>query len=273
MTSTEQDVAALPHWAAVPFPREAEERGPTRSGKAYSGHQPVQVPAELVEDLGLEELATFVRLTLWHQRGERATMERLADELWSGKISRAAMWVAELECRSLVITSSRYHALLEDLYPEMYKQRLTREARDEAYAERAERQRAERESRSASRAERERVAQAALAAHWNRYLPTEPDGSWVGPWPLEGSPRPPRGQAVVYILFGSLGRAVYAGSTDNFEQRTKAHLSGGKHWTSWVAMPYPDREKAYEAEGAYLAEYMPHLNVQGPQLRRKKVTR
>lgn len=95
------------------------------------------------------------------------------------------------------------------------------------------------------------------------------DGGWGGPWPLGSAKRPPRGQSVVYVLFGHTGRAVYVGSTDNFLARMKAHQASGKKWNSWIAIPCASREEAYEVEAEYLTEYMPHLNVQGP--RQKKV--
>jgi GIY-YIG catalytic domain-containing protein len=270
MSATAEEVHL--HWAAVPFPRPDERGAPTRSGVYWGpGDRPIQIPGHLVEELGFEELITFARLTLWHDRKEASNMRRLADEVWYGEMERAAMWVSQLQERGLVVCSETYQRGLETLYPEMREQRLKREGREQAARELAERREQEQERRDKARAEQERrreqEREQALMRSGISHEPTEEDGSWIGPWPLVDEPRPPKGQAVVYVLFSARGRAVYVGSTDNFLARMKAHQASGKRWTTWTALPCADREEAYDVEAEYLDEYMPQLNVQGPQRR------
>ena len=255
------------HWAAVPFPRETDS-DLDLNASSYSSGKPVQIPAELVERLGIEYLVLFTRMSYWHQRGEGYDWRRVAEVMcWGNDTERLVPWIAGLQQMGLVTTTDRLRRRMEEMYPEYYEREAEREARNE-------RLRVERDERQTQRAERGWMRQAGLAADARRaieiecHTPNEPDGSYSGAWPLIATTaRPPRDLAVVYVLRNLRGRAVYVGSTDNFGARLKAHQASGKTWATWTALPCADRQEAYEVEEQYLAEYMPHLNVPGPQRR------
>lgn len=112
---------------------------------------------------------------------------------------------------------------------------------------------------------------------WNRLMPVKvelmvarrtqdphhapgPDGTWSGAWPLDGHAYPPRGQAVVYVLFDNDNTPCYVGSTSGLLTRLRRHSSEDKQFTHWVAHPCPDREAAYRLEDRLLREHTPYLN-------------
>lgn len=81
---------------------------------------------------------------------------------------------------------------------------------------------------------------------------------WSGPAPLDLAPRPPDGQAVVYVLYQD-AEPVYVGSTYKFAGRLRGHR-GDKTFNRWIAYPCADREAAYQLEERLLAEHLPTLN-------------
>lgn len=81
---------------------------------------------------------------------------------------------------------------------------------------------------------------------------------WSGPAPLGLAPRPPDGQAVVYVLYAD-AEPVYVGSTFKFANRIRLHRQD-KAFTRWIAYPCRDRGAAYQLEERLLAEHMPGLN-------------
>jgi predicted GIY-YIG superfamily endonuclease len=102
------------------------------------------------------------------------------------------------------------------------------------------------------------------------YRPNDPQsGGWVGTFSTEGlkfnespisRPRPSNGQAVVYVLYGPDLSPIYCGSTCHFHNRLKWHQSDGKVFVAWRAVPYDDRESAYQAEDRLLKESCPPRN-------------
>jgi hypothetical protein len=80
--------------------------------------------------------------------------------------------------------------------------------------------------------------------------PNGPGGHcWTGITPIgPDEPRPPVGLPVVYVLYGSDGQPIYAGSTDNFHRRLNSHIRDGKLPWTWMAYPCDTREQAYEIE-------------------------
>lgn len=92
-------------------------------------------------------------------------------------------------------------------------------------------------------------------------IPNGPVGSWLGEAPLRvGEPAPPRGIAVVYVLFDCGNEPVYVGSTDDFRTRLRVHLSEKPGVCRWAAYPCRDREHAYEVEDRVLKECKPRMN-------------
>jgi hypothetical protein len=227
------------------------------------------ISATMIERLGPEEMITYLRIALWHERREVSNLQRLADEVWFRDLWRAEQWINALERRGLITdVEGRFRA---QYGPEMFAewQRRKHEQRDAQFEREVLAGKAWVNARKVGRLEQasQTVASPRIAVPTE---PTEEDGSWVGEWPLpDSAARPPKGQSVVYVLYGKRDRAVYVGSTDNFQVRMKAHQAGGKRWNSWTAFPCADREEAYEVEAEYLDEYMPQLNVQGPQRRKE----
>jgi hypothetical protein len=95
------------------------------------------------------------------------------------------------------------------------------------------------------------------AGHLN--APNGPNGTWQGGVPDRGSPAPPRGQSVVYVLFDASNTPIYVGSTYTFRARLNTHLKD-KPVASWTAFPCRNREHAYELEDLLLKQYKPTLN-------------
>lgn len=96
-----------------------------------------------------------------------------------------------------------------------------------------------------------------LAHHWPA---NGPGGSWEGPWPLAGGPRPRNGASVAYVLFDAANVPCYVGSTHDFGTRLHRHETDGKEFTFWRAHPCADRDAAYALESRLLAEHKPYLN-------------
>jgi hypothetical protein len=94
-----------------------------------------------------------------------------------------------------------------------------------------------------------------------QHHPNNPGGSWTGDVDLQaGDPRPPKGKAVVYILFNRANSPVYVGSTGNFPARIKRHLIEKPETKRWTAYPCVDRDHAYALEVRMLREYRLPLN-------------
>ncbi|MEU7855201.1 hypothetical protein [Nonomuraea sp. NPDC049141] len=92
-----------------------------------------------------------------------------------------------------------------------------------------------------------------------RHTPSS-DGTWSGAWPLDGHAYPPRGQAVVYVLFDGGNVPCYVGSTSGLIARLQRHANEGKRFNHWIAHPCADREAAYRLEDRLLREHKPYLN-------------
>lgn len=94
-----------------------------------------------------------------------------------------------------------------------------------------------------------------------RHRPNE-EGAWSGESPLgQRAPRPPDGQAVVYVLFDHENVPCYVGSTEKFKQRIDTHTrDASKPFVRWAAYPCPDREAAYVLEDRLLRAHKPYLN-------------
>lgn len=106
--------------------------------------------------------------------------------------------------------------------------------------------------------------------HLRLHRPNDPQsGGWVGAFSTEGlkfnespisRPRPPKGQPVVYVLYGPDLAPIYCGSSQNFHERLKWHEGDGKKFVAWRAIPYATREEAYLAEDRLLKQSCPPLN-------------
>lgn len=207
---------------SIPFPMPALEM--------HARTFPVMtIGFELVEHLGLEEMATWLRLAMWQKLGEASSLQRLADELWFGDLQRAETWVNALAAKGLIRNGAAYAQALEEI-------RLFEAAQLPEPPRRA-----------------------------DRHEPND-DGTWSGPWPMTYDTNyPPRLQPVVYVLFND-NTPVYVGSTANFRERMKQHHRD-KKWTRWTAHPCSTRDEAYRVEAAFLEVFQPALNAQGPQNR------
>lgn len=94
------------------------------------------------------------------------------------------------------------------------------------------------------------------------------NGVWTGHRPLQGGEHyPPTDQSVVYVLFDTQNVPIYVGSSGNVSARFAQHHADGKRFAAWIAHGCRDRAEAYEMESRFLRQYMPPLNVQGPQRR------
>jgi hypothetical protein len=106
--------------------------------------------------------------------------------------------------------------------------------------------------------------------HLRMHRPNDPQsGGWVGTFNTEGlkfnespisRPRPPKGQPVVYVLYGPDFAPIYCGSSQNFHERLKWHQGDGKKFVAWRAIPYATRAEAYLAEDRLLKQSCPPLN-------------
>lgn len=92
--------------------------------------------------------------------------------------------------------------------------------------------------------------------------PNGPNGTWVGEYPISGgSPCPPPGTSVVYILYDRNNSPIYVGSTSQFRTRMSGHWhTTGRRFVAWMAIPCADREAAYRLEDQLLKERMPASN-------------
>lgn len=84
------------------------------------------------------------------------------------------------------------------------------------------------------------------------------DFGWSGGYPLGDQPRPPTGQAVVYVLYQAT-EPIYLGSTAHFGSRLSQHRHD-KQIDRWIAYPCADRAAAYALEDKLLREQFPRLN-------------
>lgn len=91
--------------------------------------------------------------------------------------------------------------------------------------------------------------------HWHDSLP-----DWIDCVPSDENPMPPRGQAVLYVLYDAFSTPCYVGSTGNFPARLRWHLNDGKPVTVWSAFPCASRAAAYALEDRLLKQHMPYLN-------------
>ncbi len=113
--------------------------------------------------------------------------------------------------------------------------------------------------------ERMDVPAGAVAAHVRLRAANRPNGQgghfWCGPYPYAfDAPRPPKGTAVLYVLYDWTNEPVYVGSTGNFGSRMRNH-HGVKDFTWWLAYPCESREAAYLLEDGLLAARKLRLNV------------
>ncbi|WP_262285423.1 hypothetical protein [Micromonospora sp. MA102] len=104
--------------------------------------------------------------------------------------------------------------------------------------------------------------------HWRNRVKTRPNAPggthWQGCYPYEPDTiTPPRGQAVVYVLYDVDARPIYVGSTKVFRDRMRSHRRDGKPMTSWLAYPCDSREAAYLLESKLLDECRPSMNRTG----------
>lgn len=206
---------------AIPFPLEAREI-------TVRSFPVVHISFELIEQLCVEEVVTWLQLSVWKQRGEESSVQRLADEVWYGQIWRAEQWIGSLAAKGLIVGGEEY----------LYRNRVLTAASEPAVSSRV-----------------------------DRHEP-DAEGMWSGPWPLAYETNyPPRQQSVVYALFDSDDLVVYVGSSENFRERLKQHRKDGKIFSSWTAHPCETRDEAYRVEAEFLQGHMPILNRQGPQRR------
>lgn len=83
---------------------------------------------------------------------------------------------------------------------------------------------------------------------------------WRGPWPVvAGTATPGKGQNIAYVLRDGQPRPLYVGSTDDFLSRMESHAKT-KVWTSWQAYLCDDRDGAYAFEQHLIRKLKPRLN-------------
>jgi hypothetical protein len=229
----------VPRYMQVPFPRAADMSPVARIRRR---DEPVMVYPWLIEGLGIEEVVTYLRLALWHQRSEEASVERLADELWMGSTERAERWVHALVEHDLVVTDDAYRAALK----------------------------AERDEYMAETDQRQLDKQARLDNA--KYLGT----CWLGEWPPRESDAPPKGVAVVYCQYDVAGRLAYVGSTNHFLRRMKNHAKTMRPapWVRWEAHECAARDEAYVLEAREIEQRQPYQNLPNPvQVGRPRASR
>jgi predicted GIY-YIG superfamily endonuclease len=220
-----------PRTTRIPFPL------PARTVENPSGT--ITIDTDTVISLGLEAMYLYTRLAIWAQEGQELSTARVASELTYRDYDRAETWLSELDRADLIDWQ-------EPAASDMHGVASMAELADCPSYERA-------------------MLRVQRGEYLRQYGPTEPDGSWSGPWPMTASDRrPPSGQNVVYLLKHQ-GVPIYVGSTGKFAARLSQHRAAGKRWTTWTAQPYATRAEAYAAESAYLRQHKPHLNVQGPR--------
>jgi hypothetical protein len=228
------DLGDIPRYVQVPFPLEAGDDTPRTRGRArrrVEDPRPVQVYPQLIEGLGIEEVVTYMRLALWHQRGEESSIERLAEELWFGSADHAERWVHALVQRDLVVTDDAYRAALK--------------AEWDAHTAETKRSQDERQDRLDNA----------------DYL----DGYWHGEWPAQPKAVPPKGISVVYFQYDKDGQLAYIGSTKQFLRRMEGHLDTSRPdvWARWEARECAARDEAYVIEDREIRERRPYQNKPG----------
>jgi hypothetical protein len=118
-------------------------------------------------------------------------------------------------------------------------------------------------------------AQPGFAVRWNALVrigyrdtrngiarPSNPDGTWSGPFPLPQSPPAPMaGMSVVCTLLDRADEGCCIGSTANLRVGLKWHTGNGKVFERWRAIPCASRPAAYSLESRMIAEHAPLLNA------------
>lgn len=87
-TSTPPLTSAAQPWA-LPFPHPGHEVRARRFPVLAVEH-------ELIEHGGVEALVTYLRIAVWHQRGEAYDVDRVARDIWWNDRNRAATWIEQL---------------------------------------------------------------------------------------------------------------------------------------------------------------------------------
>ncbi len=104
---------------------------------------------------------------------------------------------------------------------------------------------------------------AALIRQYLQATPPNVTGTpaWSGAYPYEsGVPRPPKGVAVVYVLYDVTLEPIYLGSSAHFAARMRTHRrTKPVRW--WLAYPCATREAAYLLEEGLLTTRKPAMNV------------
>lgn len=208
---------------------------PVSSSEPWRTHTPdgvavLQVTPQVMR-LSADGIAAYVATLNWLDAGEAANEQRLAEEVFADA-DRARNAVAEA-FRKGFFTSSEQHA--EDAAVRL------REWEERTYG-------------TINLPEPVRP----------NPDPNEADGSWSGVWPpTTGSHAPAKGVNVVYVLHDPSDAPLYAGSTNSFILRMRAHIKSGKEWSRWTAEPCDTRADAYKREAELIEQLMPPLNVQG----------
>lgn len=202
----------------IPFPMDQREPGGRRIPVSSVYH-------DVVDALGVEELATYIRLMVWHDRGEAADLDRLAKEQWFGDRHRAGMWVDELRRKGLVVTSEAYAAELDELAELMMEPGPV----DVGPIEWAD-------------------------GTWSGSWPVAPDVVCSD-----------RGVPVVYYAYDAAGLLSYIGSTGHFRSRMDDHLEHRRSigWATWRARECASRKAAYVLEAGEIDRLKPPLNRPG----------
>lgn len=212
----------IPGYLVIPFPL-----APTEHRSLDS--RPVQMYPELIERLGFEETITYLRIALWHQRGEESSIARLAEEVWFGDGWRAEMWVSALCRRGLVQEEAEWRGAAEAEWEE-----------EQAASARH------------TSAKRRRLRQA-----------TYHDGRWSGTWPLNQRAEMPAPRVpVVYFQYDADDRLAYIGSTDLFtnRMRNQAEHRRSDVWVRWEARECGARDEAYAIENREIEARDPYQN-------------
>lgn len=209
-----------PSRLVVPFPL------PARGSRL---NKPVLIYPELIGELGIEEMATYLRIALWYQNGEESTVQRLADELWQGSAWRAEMWIHELARRGLVCDQGDWRRQAAELVERENEAKVARTSADNLRRKNA------------------------------TYL----DGRWSGDWPVtRRCSLPARGVPVVYFQYDSAGQIAYIGSTKDFAKRMANHADHPRSavWARWEARECAARDEAYAIESREIEGQKPYQN-------------
>lgn len=204
----------------LPFPFEA-------SGIEARDFPVCQVPHVIIETLGIEELITYLRLSVWHQRGEAADLRRVADDIWWGETYRAVTWIESLRSKGLLVETAALRGHIAAGHLDIEQAPRSRPSRREP--------------------------------QWG-------DARWEGVWPVEisdGDWNPAGNVSVVYWQYGAEGLA-YVGSTKHFVSRMADHLEHRRSlgWLRWEARECASRGDAYQLEAREIERLKPPQNKQ-----------